>query len=395
MFSLFVRIYRYTTMQKFIPTPELFNKFLENRINAAETDLLFTYFGAADDAELKLHILNALDQQVEYGLQNEEPRLAAIHDQLTEKIFSSSKPSVLHTLLYSRIAKIAAILITTVSISILVYHTTHTQNYVIVPGGPKAALTINGITKNLKGQKSAILFHKKGVTITTQADGTIVYAAYNADALTASKMNSLETPRGGEYRVTLSDGSVVNLNAGSKLSFPTGFRGAERKVTLEGEAFFEVAKNADMPFIVQVDGSSILVLGTKFNVSSYKEDNGITATLLEGSILFSDPYHHQVKLKPNQQINSQSGKLILKDVDATDDMAWTKGQFLFNNMPIASVMQKLGRWYNVDVDEQSLPDKNLYLKISRHANLTEVLKIISKATDMNFELKENTILLKK
>lgn len=376
-------------------TPELFSRYLENSSNAAELELLFNYFGTADDAELRLLILEELAQDTAYAVQDQDIRLAAIHDQLSERIFGTAKKPVLRSLLFSRAARIAAILLLVTSISLLIYKVSNTVNYSVVPGGQKASLILNGEVKNLKGQKTAVLFRGKGVTVTTRADGSIVYTAYNADSLTASKMNTLETPRGGEYRVTLSDGSVVTLNSGSRLSFPTGFRGAERNVALEGEAFFEVAKNAKMPFIVTIEGNAIRVLGTKFNVSSYQEDNGITATLIEGSILFSDKNNQQIKLKPNQQVNSHAGRLTVKDVDAADYMAWTKGEFLFNDVPIATVMQKLGRWYNVEVDVQSLPDKNLYLKISRSADITEILNMLSKATDLEFQLKNNRILLKK
>jgi len=386
-------------MQNSLPTPELFNRFLEKRSNAAELELLFTYFGTADEAELKQLVLEKLEFDVDYPVLDETARLEAIHDQLSEQIFGSTKTTVIRQpiirrLITGRLARIAAVLITIVSISLLIYRLGSSRDYEIVPGGPKASLVVNGVAKSLKGQHDTVLFKGNGVTVTTQNDGTIVYAAYNADSVTASKMNMLETPRGGEYRVALSDGSVVMLNAGSKLSFPTGFRGAERKVALEGEAFFEVAKNPDMPFIVNVDGNSIRVLGTKFNVSSYKEDNGVTATLLEGSILFSDKTNQHVKLKPNQQVISQPGKLTLTDVEAAEYLAWTRGDFLFNDMPISAVMQKLGRWYNVDADLQSLPDKNLYLKISRSANITDVLKLLSKATNLDFELDGNKVLLK-
>jgi len=387
-------------MQNSLPTPELFIRFIENRSNAAELELLFAYFGTADDTELRFLILQQLHRDIESEgeavnlTENEEARLSAIHEQLSEKIFGIAKEPVVRKLWDNPLLKIAAILLMVVSVSLLLYRISNTQDYNIVPGTQKAELVVNGVPQNLAGQKSAVLLKENGVTITTRADGSIVYAAYEADSSVASKMNTLVTPRGGEYRVTLSDGTVVTLNSGSKLSFPTGFRGAERNVTLEGEGFFEVAKNANMPFVVSVEGREIRVLGTKFNLSSYEEDRGVTATLLEGSILFSDQNNHQVKLHPNQQANSEQGKLALKNVDAADYMAWTKGEFLFNDVPIATVMQKLARWYDVEVDLESLPEKNLYLKVSRTSNIKDLLKMLSRATDLKFELEGNKILLK-
>jgi len=387
----------------------LFNNFLANKSTAAELELLFAYFGTADEAELRWLILDALEnsaQDIEsaqdyknaphpdFIIQDQEVRLAAIHDRLSAQLFGSDKKPFLRSLFNTRIIKAAAIIVAVVSFSLLIYRLSSNGDHQVLPGGIKGALVINGMTKNLHGQKSAMLYRDHGITISTQKDGTIVYSAYDADSITASQVNILETPRGGEYRVTLSDGSVVRLNAGSKLSFPTGFRGAERRVALEGEAFFEVAKNPEMPFIVTVNETSIRVLGTKFNVSSYKEDINVTATLLEGSILFSDKNNHQAILKPNQQASSQGGKITISNVEAADYAAWTKGDFLFNDMPVTAVMQKLGRWYDVDVDLQSLPDKHLYLKISRTAAITDVLKLMSKATNLQFKLEGNKIVMK-
>jgi transmembrane sensor len=389
-----MRIYRYTTMQKPSSTPELFNRFLTNRSNAAELNSLFTYFSTADEAELRTLILEEMQHGTAEAVQNEDARLEAIHAQLTDQLFGNANSPVVRRLNIGRFARIAAVLIAAVSISLLFYQTHLKKEYAAVAGGPKAALLVNGMAKNLTGQKHAVLYKGDGVTVTTKDDGTIVYSAYDADSLTAAKMNTLETPRGGEYRVALSDGSVVMLNAGSKLSFPTGFRGGERKVELEGEAFFAIAKNPKMPFIVGVHGSNIRVLGTKFNVSSYQEDQGVTTTLLEGSIRFSDEGNHEVVLKPNQQVSSQYGKLSVSDVNAADYQAWTKGDFLFNDMPITVIMQKLCRWYNVEADLQSLPDKNLYLKISRTAAITDVLQNLSIATGREFKLEGNKVVLK-
>jgi transmembrane sensor len=381
-------------MQNLSTTPELFKRFLENRSNAAELKALFDYFGTADETELKWLIIEELENDKPYHVEHAEERLAVIHGQLSERIFGNAKSTVVRKLLYSLIVKVAAIFFVIASVGLLIYRWgNHTPP--VLPGGTRADLIVNGTAQNLTGQKNKVLYKSDAVNITTKADGTIVYTAYNADSLTASKMNILETPRGGEYRVVLSDGSVVMLNAGSRLSFPTGFRGRERHVTLQGEAFFEVAKNTEMPFIVDVDGNAIRVLGTKFNVSSYEEDQGITATLLEGSIRFTDKNQQQIILKPNQQVNSQAGKLTLAEVNAADYAAWTKGEFLFNDMPLATVMQKLARWYNVEVDATSLPNKNLYLKITRNASIEEVLKLLSLATDMQFRLEENKILLQK
>jgi transmembrane sensor len=381
-------------MQKNLPTPKLFHKFLNNQTNSAEIELLLKYFGTAEEDELRQLISDELETTQSAPVANQELRIAAIHTQLTDQLFGTPKQTLFNTFWHNNIVKVAAMLIMVASISMLIYRFSQTENHAVLPGEAKAALTLNGTEKQLSMGTAAVLIKEHGVTISTRADGTIIYSADHADAAAASKINIVETPRGGEYRIALSDGSVVTLNSGSKLSFPTGFRGQERKVTLEGEAFFEVAKNPDRPFVVDIAGRSVRVLGTKFNLSNYEEEKGVIATLLEGGILFTDQGNHQIKLHPNQQVTSEAAKLSLRNVDASDFMAWTKGEFLFNDVPLATVMQKVARWYNVEFDATALPEKNLYLKISRKANISDLLKMVSTATALKFELQGNTILLK-
>jgi len=379
-------------MEKNASKPELFERFLAEKSNATELNQLFDYFGTADRQELETLINAEFENDAELANPvDAKSRLDTIHSKLSAQLFAKPDHQLVKLVKMPGFVKIAAALLVIGSIALLVAKFSF-KGPDIVPGSSQAMLILGGKQTKLSTGADSVIYQEHGVKINTKADGTIVFMAVNADSATASKLNTLETPRGGEYKVTLSDGSIVMLNAGSKLIFPTDFRGSERKVFVEGEAFFDVAKNALKPFIVSVAGSEIEVLGTHFNVSSYPEDEGTTATLLEGSIKFSNPYGKAI-LKPNQQAFAGYSKLEVRNVSAEDFSAWTKGEFLFNDVPLAVVMQKLGRWYNVAVDPESMPKKNLYIKISRKANIDEVLGMISKATGYRFELNERKIVL--
>jgi ferric-dicitrate binding protein FerR (iron transport regulator) len=380
-------------MEKRPLSPKLFERFLADQSNAKELEQLFNYFGEVDQQELEKLIQNGFEQETELNVAAEDERLAQIHAGLSDKLFAKPEKPILKVLKSGRFMRVAAAILVILSGTLLLTRFLNSSNG-IVPGSAKAVLSIGGRESVSAGKKDTVLYRSKGVTVSTKADGTMVFMAVNADSAEASKLNTLNTPNGGEYRVTLSDGSMVMLNAGSKLSFPTDFRGSERKVYVEGEAFFKVAKNPLKPFIVNVAGNEIKVLGTQFNVSSYPEDEGIQTTLLEGSIRFTNGNGDQVVLKPDQQVISHHGKLDLQNVSAEDFNAWTKGEFLFNDVPLSTVMQKLARWYNVEVDVKSIPQKNLYLKISRKADIDEVLDAIATATDYRLKIKENKIVFK-
>ncbi|RZK68014.1 MAG: FecR family protein [Pedobacter sp.] len=383
-----------TTMEKNSIKPELFERFIANESNAAELNQLFQYFEVADELELK----NLIAAEIEIGAEDfdalgNQQRLDAVHAKLTEHLFEKKKSKVLTLVRTGSLLKIAASLLLISLFGLLAYRLLN-PGHQITPGTTIATLSVNGKKTKLGVGHDTTIYQKNGIQVSTKADGTIVYMAVNADSATASRLNTLETPKGGEYKVTLGDGSIVMLNAGSKLTFPTDFRGTERKVFVEGEAFFKVAKNAAKPFIVAIAGSEIKVLGTQFNVSSYPEDRETTATLLEGSIQFSNA-GRKVILKPNQQVSAGYSKLEVRNVSADDFAAWTKGEFLFNDVPLNVVMQKLGRWYKVEVDLAAMPQKNLYIKISRKADIDEVLENISKATGYQFEIESNKIVLEK
>ncbi|MBK7288921.1 MAG: FecR domain-containing protein [Chitinophagaceae bacterium] len=177
--------------------------------------------------------------------------------------------------------------------------------------------------------------------------------AYNTEGVAGEVVyNTISTPRGGQYQLTLADGSKVWLNAASTLRFPATFSGTERKVELTGEGYFEVAKNAAMPFKVGLEnGVEVEVLGTHFNVMSYSDDEQIKTTLVEGKVKVLNG-DNNVILSPNQQAQFTKGNkslLVDKDADVNKAIAWKNGLFDFDNDNIVDILRQLSRWYDVQI----------------------------------------------
>jgi transmembrane sensor len=285
----------------------------------------------------------------------------------------------------------------------------------VAPGGNKAVLTLaDGSTIILDSAANGKLA-EQGTAVIQKKDGQILYSRLpTADSRLPGTYNTMSTPRGGQYQITLSDGTKVWLNAESSIKYPTAFTGKERKVTITGEAYFEVAKDVKKKFIVAVsthdsrltthdEGSAertmtIEVLGTHFNVNTYKEEPTINTTLLEGAVKLNIlptadsrlPDNHSktnqsavlttLTLRPGQQgqFNPDQQKLSLAaNPDVEQVMAWKNGGFNFNNKSFAEVMRMLSRWYDVDVIyEGKIPAVRIGGEMGRDLNLRQVLQAL-------------------
>jgi ferric-dicitrate binding protein FerR (iron transport regulator) len=250
----------------------------------------------------------------------------------------------------------------------------------IAPGGNKAVLTLaNGSTIILDSAQNGTLSSQGNIKIIKLDDGQLAYDKSAVSGNTELLYNTISTPKGGQYQLTLSDGSKVWLNAASSLKFPAGFSGKERKVELTGEGYFEVAHNAAKPFIVTKNNVEIKVLGTHFNVNAYDDENSMKVTLLEGSVKVSKG-DESIVISPGQQagINNLEKKLIVKkDVDLDEVIAWKNGLFQFDQANIKTIMRQIARWYDVDVVfEGKIPEVLFGGKISRDVNVSQVLKVL-------------------
>jgi transmembrane sensor len=225
----------------------------------------------------------------------------------------------------------------------------------IEPGSKKATLTLgNGQVIDLEAQQQGMLQGTGSSAIRKVKSGEIVYQSGQTSGMEAqyqNAFNNLKTPKGGEYQITLADGTRVWLNSASSLRFPAAFSGTTRQVELSGEAYFEVAKNATKPFFVIIGKTEIRVLGTHFNVSAYQDDDQATTTLLEGSVqLFSG--RNSRMLSPGQQgaISKSSDLISVSRGDISQAMAWKNGYFRFDDQDIRGIMKQVSRWYDVEVE---------------------------------------------
>jgi transmembrane sensor len=246
-----------------------------------------------------------------------------------------------------------------------------------VANANKAILTLaNGSTMVLDNTDDGLIAKQGNTRVNKTHDGELIYNNEGTNEDTKVEFNMISTSSGGQYQISLPDGSKVWLNALTSLKFPTVFKGTERVVELTGEAYFEVAKNKSMPFKVKLAGNtSIEVLGTHFNIMAYANEGSIQATLLEGSINVQKNGLTKIMI-PGQEA-SITDEIKLQRVDADEAISWKNGLFSFDKSNIHTVMRQIERWYNVEVVyENKVPNYQITGYISRSSNLSEVIKIL-------------------
>jgi transmembrane sensor len=265
------------------------------------------------------------------------------------------------------------------------------------PGGNKAVLTLaNGSKINLSDVKNGVLASQGQTVLKKDKDGRIIYEAPGGNAVDSSAIfNTITIPRGGQFQVVLSDGSKVWLNSSSSITFPAVFSKSERKVTITGEVYFEVAKNKAKPFRVIAREQTVEVLGTHFNINAYSDEDALKTTLVEGSVKVTAGAQ-SVVLKPEQQASiaaGQAGRIRVTAVDTENVLAWTTGNFQFEKAEIPLIMREAARWYDVDIKyEGEMPKRRFTGSISRSVNLSELLKML-KYTGINFKIAGKTIVV--
>lgn len=261
----------------------------------------------------------------------------------------------------------------------------------VAPGGNKALLTLaDGSKISLDEAANHQLATQSGTKITKTAAGQLVYETADQTQASgaASSLNTISTPRGGQYLVTLADGTKVWLNASSSLTYPSGFANTrQRRVTLKGEAYFEVAKDKLHPFVVETDKQTVKVLGTHFNISSYEDDRTTKTTLLEGLVSVNAIGKEEQIIHPGQQAVLNANAITVKEANTEEAMAWKNGYFRFNDEDIKSVMRKLSRWYNIDIQyEGEVSTEGFTGKISRFKPISEVLNALESTKTIHFKV---------
>lgn len=264
----------------------------------------------------------------------------------------------------------------------------------IKPGGNKATLTLaNGSTVVLDDMAADTLAPQGNSTITRTGNGQLAYQARPGASL-QPVFNTLTTPAGGQFRLTLPDGSKVWLNASSSITFPTAFTGKDRTVELKGEAYLEVSQNPRQPFKVKVRDMEVSVLGTHFNINAYPDEKAIRTTLLEGSVRVNKE-EQSYMLKPGQQAQLQpNGQFSLHTVDTEDITAWKDGQFAFNDADIHTVMRQVARWYGAEVIYEGNISHHFMGTIPRDVPVSRLLKMLELTGRVSFIVDGNKIIVK-
>lgn len=267
----------------------------------------------------------------------------------------------------------------------------------IVPGSNKAMLTLsNGKQISLSDAQNGPLSKEGNQLVKKEDNGTVSYESNGpSDKSDALTYNTISTPRGGQWSVILPDGTKVMLDATSSIKYPVRFTGKERNVDVTGQAYFEVAHNPKMPFLVKTKNQVVEVLGTHFNVNVYTDEPSSTVTLLEGSVKISKGMKTAV-LNPGQQAVMINGanNISVKRVDAENFIAWKTGRFFFNKADIQTVMRQLSRWYDVKVSYKgTMPQQQFNGDIQRNLQATQILDILSNYYNIPFKIEGKKIIV--
>jgi transmembrane sensor len=279
----------------------------------------------------------------------------------------------------------------------------------ITPGGNKATLILDdGSTVTLDSLRTGTLATQGNTRIVQLASGRLSYnsattgngvAASNSaptrTTATAVLYNTVRTPKGGQYQVTLPDGSKVWLNAATSLRFPTAFTGRDRTVELTGEAYFEIARNKDQPFRVNVNEMTVNVLGTHFNIMAYENEGSVNTSLLQGSVRVEQAGQAKT-LQPGQEsrLNIATRQLLVAAADTDQAVAWKNGLFQFDGATLETVMHQVERWYDVEVRYEGEVTRHFSGQIPRSASLPQVLHMLELAGKTRFILEGRTVVVK-
>lgn len=276
----------------------------------------------------------------------------------------------------------------------------------VAPGGNKAMLTLaNGSTIVLDSAQDGTLAQQGTTKIIKLDGGALAYhAATDLKGQTTEQTgyNTIATPRGGQYRIILPDGSKVWLNAASSLRFPAAFTGNERTVELTGEAYFEIAKNAEKPFHVKVPSGGIAgesmdveVLGTSFNVMAYANEEKIHTTLLEGKVKVKQGAVAE-NLSPGRQaiVDQTTHAMEVADGNIDQAVAWKDGLFRFRETDIRELMRQVERWYDVDVIYRTdRGDQDFTGVVSRNKNVSTLLHMLELTGTVHFKIEGKKIIV--
>jgi transmembrane sensor len=422
---------------------ELAGKWVDGTITESEKKEFIDWYNRFDDRELLLSseyapLVGRLEQEMLAGIRQ---RIKAddVSPPAPAPPSSHEKLAFLYQMPTRKIAAAAIIAVIAATGALLVTHQGHSPAatalaqtktpapHDIQPGTIKAVLTLaDGSTISLDSALTGDLTRQGHAKVLKLKDGELKYNAVASDAAAPGatsangtiaghsnpSYNTLATPRGGQYRLVLSDGTRVWLNAASSIRYPTTFTGTDRRVEISGEAYFEIAKNAAMPFRVlavanpavanpavdhpdDANPIAIDVLGTHFNVNAYTDEPEARTTLLEGLVRVTKGKNTEL-LKPGQAalLQKNGAMKLIPDADPEQAVAWKDGIFEFSDEELPVILRQISRWYNIDVEYQgTVPTDRFTGRVSRNTTLSGLLKIL-KLSDIQLTVSENNIVVK-
>ncbi|MUP37372.1 FecR family protein [Labilibaculum euxinus] len=376
---------------------DLIVKRLEGKLNAEEEQFLEEWKHAGEE---NLVLFHKLAQNPEKLYFKKEAKLESANKEDVWKQIQTKVRRDRRIQLKQQVMKIAAMLIVAVGVGGFLYtisnNSVHDEPIAILPGKNQALLVLSGGEKYQLSEK--VNLEEKGIQISNNSK-ELVYSKV-AEKVSEERLtyNTIIIPKGGEYKLTLADGTKIWLNSNSKLRYPSQFGTGVRKVQLEGEAFFQVAKDKEHPFVVDVTTAEVKVLGTSFNVNAYNDQDEIFTTLVEGKVEVNDDFRGtSQKLLPNDQLcfNKLNGKTSKKIVDTRLYTAWKDGRFVFENKSLEDIMIRLSRWYDVDVFFLSNSIKHLKYTgdVARYDNINSILDMIEVTEKVKFTIKDRSVMI--
>lgn len=379
----------------------LFGRFLNKTITQEEQDELLQIIESTPEVEFEEVITEFIDSENDEQVSFQEwNNLIATAISFDKQTAEASRFKINY-----RYIAVAAVLVI-IGIAAFFYVNTKSDQYnaisssSIKPGANKAILVLaDGKEISLSNKVDTTKLFALSPTIKSVSDGTLVY---NKNEQTAGKnigVNKLITPKGGQYNIVLPDGTLVWLNSASELKFPAAFSPGLREVELTGEAYFEVAKYPGKKWAFQVKSANqaVQVLGTKFNISAYVNEEVVKTSLIEGKVqVLNERSNKSFILKPGQEsaLNKTSNEMTVSDAEVDDAIAWKEGLFVFNNENLVTAMNKISRWYDVDIVYQGdLKDKALWGTASRNDKIETLLKTLASTGVAKFKIVGRRVLV--
>jgi ferric-dicitrate binding protein FerR (iron transport regulator) len=265
------------------------------------------------------------------------------------------------------------------------------------PTNTRAVITLaDGSKVYLDSASNGTIAQQNNVSVVKNENGEIIYSHEGAKTQSEIAYNTMFNPRGSKViSLTLSDGTKVWLNSESSLKYPIAFNGDMREVEITGEAFFEVKHNSQQPFKVHLPNGAIVEdIGTSFNINAYSDEQDIRTTLIEGSVIVRRESSN-VKLKPGEQAYIHDSRFTIDRPDLDEVLAWKNGMFSFKSADITSIMRQLEKWYDLDVEYNTIPKEKFHVEMNRATNLSNVFKILEETGGVHFKIEGRRITVMK